>query len=243
MVNEIKGLNDSIVGFHASGVVTKEDYMENIIPTVEKALSKHEKVSVLYVIDDDFDHYAWQAMLEDTKVGFKHPFSWDKIAIVTDVEWMVNAVKYMGPLIPYKIKCYPNSELENAKNWLQEEHKHLAITMDKENNILTLEPQGVLTETDFETLSKIVDPYLAEGNALKGLMIKSKNFPGWDSLTAIKGHINFIKQHHEKIDKLAFVTDSSLIDVMKTIAGVLVHPTIKEFKYNASEEAYKWLKA
>ena len=126
---------------------------------------------------------------------------------------------------------------------MMSKNSHLHITLNKETHILTLEPRGVLTEADFETLSKIVDPYLAEGNKLKGLMIKTKNFPGWDSLTAIKGHINFIKQHHKKIDKLAFVTDSSLIDVMKTIAGVLVHPTIKEFKYNASEEAYKWLKA
>lgn len=152
MVSEIKGLNDGIVGFHASGVVTKEDYIEHIIP------------------------------------------------------------------------------------------RHLNITLDKEKHILTLEPQGVLTEEDFQALSNIVDPYLVEGKRLKGLMIKSKSFPGWDSLTAIKGHIKFIKEHHEKIDKLAFVTDSSLIDVMKTIAGVLVHPTIKEFKYNALDEAYKWLK-
>jgi len=243
MIKKIDRLADGIIGFHASGVVTKEDYVDTIVPTVEKALAQHDKISVLYVIDDDFDHYAWQAMIEDGKIGFKHPFGWDKIALVTDVDWMINAVKYMGPLIPFNIKRYPMCELESAKKWLQENNKHLSITLDKEKHILTLEPQGVLTEEDFQSLSDMVDPYLAGGNQLKGLIIRTKNFPGWDSLSALKGHIDFVKQHHEKIEKLAFVTDSSLINAMKTMAGAFVHPSIKEFSYDAVKEAHEWIEA
>lgn len=119
---------------------------------------------------------------------------------------------------------------------------HLDIILDKDTHILILEPKDVLTKNDFQYLATVVDPYIEEGNTLKGLMIKTKNFPGWDSLSAIKEHIAFIKQHHKKIEKLAFVTDSSFIDLIKSITGAFVHPKIKEFKYDAAEEALRWLK-
>lgn len=132
---------------------------------------------------------------------------------------------------------------DDTKAKIQEEKRHLSVTLDKEKRILVLEPKAVLTKDDFVYLATIVDPYLAKGDTLKGLMIKTKNFPGWDSLSAMKEHFEFIRQHHEKIDKLAFVTDSSFIEAAKTVAGIFVHPKIKEFNYDDSEEALAWLEA
>ena len=126
------------------------------------------------------------------------------------------------------------------KNTTQEDHR-LLVTLDKTKQLLILEPQTVLTKEDFNYLATVVDPYLYKGNTLKGLMIKTKNFPGWDSVSALKEHISFIKQHHKKIEKLAFVTDSSFIDAIKTIASAFVHPKIKEFEYAKADEAFDWL--
>ena len=131
----------------------------------------------------------------------------------------------------------------NTEDLHEGQKYHLNITLDEKKHILILEPQSVLRKDDFRYLATVVDPYLAQGHILNGLMIKTKNFPGWDSLSAIKEHIAFIKQHHKKIKKLAFVTDSSLIDVMKTIAGAFVHPKIKEFNHDAAAEALAWLEA
>ena len=122
-----------------------------------------------------------------------------------------------------------------------QEKQRLSIRLDTTKRLLILEPQAVLTKEDFIYLATVVDPYFKEGNTLKGLMIKTKNFPGWDSVSALTEHISFIKQHHKKIEKLAFVTDSSFIDAIKTIAGAFVHPQIKEFSYAQTEEALAWL--
>jgi len=122
------------------------------------------------------------------------------------------------------------------------EHR-LLIILDKTKQILILEPQAILTKDDFIHLATVVDPYFEAGNTLKGLMIKTKNFPGWDSLSALKEHLTFIKQHHKKIDKLAFVTDSSFIDAIKTITSAFVHPKIKEFHYAQADEALSWLES
>ncbi len=241
MIKEIKNLKDNVIGFHASGIVTKEDYTQVIIPQIENTLKSQDTLNVLYVIDKDFDHYAWQALLEDTKIGIMHPLSWEKIAIVTDVEWMLNAVKYLSPLIPFKIKTYSSTQLNEAKQWLEEKELHLNVTLDENKKLLILEPTAVLMKHDFIHLASIVDPFLSKGNTLKGLMIKTKNFPGWDSISAIKEHLSFIKRHHKSIEKLAFVTDSSFIDATKTIAGAFIHPKIKEFNYNSESKAIQWL--
>jgi len=122
-----------------------------------------------------------------------------------------------------------------------QKEQRLTITLDTTKRLLILEPKAVLTKEDFIYLATVVDPYFEEGNTLRGLMIKTKNFPGWDSISALKEHISFIKHHHKKIEKLAFVTDSSFIDAIKTISSAFVHPQIKEFSYAQTEEALAWL--
>lgn len=131
---------------------------------------------------------------------------------------------------------------KETKN-INKEDCHLSITLDEQKHILILEPKAVLTKDDFVYLATVIDPYLEGGNTLKGLMIKTENFPGWDSLSALKEHLAFIKRHHKKIEKLAFVTDSSFIDAIKSITGAFVHPQIKEFHYAASSEALIWLES
>ncbi len=243
MFKEIEGLKDGVIGFHVGGVVGKEEYVDKFIPTMEKALQKHDKISAIIVIDDDFDHYTWQAVLEDTKVGFKHPLEWEKIAIVTDVEWMVDVLKYLRLLAPYKVQVFSHDALEEAMKWVQAQERHLEVTLDEAKQILVLEPHGTLTKDDFKYLASIVDPYLAKEGELKGLMIRTKNFPGWDSFAAMREHVAFVKKHHKKIDKLALVTDSSLVEVFQTIAGDFVHPNIKEFNYDEVADAFAWLEA
>lgn len=241
MIRKIEDLKDGVIGFHASGVVTKEDYTEIIIPEVEKTLKTHNKLNVLYVLDEDFDHYAWQALFEDTKIGVMHPLSWEKIAIVTNVEWMLNAVKYMRPFVPFKMKTFLGTQLDDARQWIEEEEHHLIFELDKEKHLLTLEPTQALVRNDFVHLENQIEPYLSEGNTLKGVMIKTKNFPGWDSISAMKEHFMFVKAHHKQIEKLALVTDSSFLDAAQSIASVFVHPQIKEFDYNQADDALKWL--
>ena len=77
--------------------------------------------------------------------------------------------------------------------------------------ILILEPDSPLEAADFEGLVREIDPYIAEHGKLSGLMIHAKAFPGWANLEAFLAHMQFIKSHHQKIVRLAMVTDSKLL--------------------------------
>ncbi len=117
----------------------------------------------------------------------------------------------------------------------------LNVTLDKTNSIVTLEPEGVLKKDDFDAAVKIIDPYIEENGKLNGLIIETESFPGWDDFAALSRHITFVKNHHQKIKRLAFVTDSIVGSFVQTIASHFVEAEIKSFPFEDMEEARKWI--
>jgi hypothetical protein len=54
--------------------------------------------------------------------------------------------------------------------------------------------------------------------------------------------MQFIKSHHQKIVRLAMVTDSKLLGELPKIAAHLVHVQVKHFSELQHEDALCWLK-
>lgn len=118
MIELIEGLPDGVVGFEAKGHVTGEDYEQVLVPEIERALEGGKKLSVLYVLGDEFEGYTGAAMWDDTKVGMHHPFSWKRIALVTDHDGYRHMLKGFGFLTSATVKTFAGSELEQAKSWV-----------------------------------------------------------------------------------------------------------------------------
>jgi hypothetical protein len=115
--------------------------------------------------------------------------------------------------------------------------------LNRIEGILTVEPLGSLQSADFEKLVQEVDPYIEEQGKLNGLMILAESFPGWDNFAAFVSHIKFVKNHHQKIKKIAAVTDGSFLSIMPQIANHFVAAEIKHFDFNDKDAALNWLKA
>ena len=120
MIKLIPGLPDNVLGFEAFGIVTAEDYETVLIPAVEAKLKEQKKIRLLYHILPDFNKYEMGAIWDDTKIGLEHLTAWERIAIVTDVDWIRSSVKIFGFALPGKIKIFDNNELASAIDWLSE---------------------------------------------------------------------------------------------------------------------------
>jgi hypothetical protein len=120
MIEQIKDLPDNVVGFSAKGVVTAGDYETVIIPAVEARLSKHQKMRFLYHVGEEFSRFDAAAIWEDTKIGLKHLASWERIAVVTDVEWVRVAVQMFSFLLHGRVRVFHNSEMDAARLWVSE---------------------------------------------------------------------------------------------------------------------------
>ena len=44
--------------------------------------------------------YSGGAMLEDSKLVFKHPRAWEKVAVVSDDDWIRRSIALFGWMVP-----------------------------------------------------------------------------------------------------------------------------------------------
>jgi hypothetical protein len=88
-----------------------------VIPLVEAALKREQKVNIYCQVDSDFAGLDLGAMWDDLKVGLGNLTRWERIAVVTDVEWIGNALKVFGFLKPGQVQVFPQSEADQARKW------------------------------------------------------------------------------------------------------------------------------
>lgn len=113
--------------------------------------------------------------------------------------------------------------------------------LDPENSILFIRPRSSLSESDFVQLAKTVDPHIATGGTLGGIIIEAAEFPGWESIGAMAAHFRFVRDHHKQVRKVALVTDSSLGTVAENLASHFVAAEIKKFRSGDIEAAKQWV--
>ncbi|BDS08116.1 hypothetical protein NT6N_31560 [Oceaniferula spumae] len=107
--------------------------------------------------------------------------------------------------------------------------------------VVVVIPNGPLTETDFVQLTADVDAWLATHQSLNGLLIYTKTFPGWEDFDGLLEHIKFVKDHHQKIGKVALVSDSKLATIAPRLAKHFIEAQIKTFGYDHYGSALAWL--
>jgi SpoIIAA-like len=120
MIEQIPDLPANVLGFTAKGTVTANDYESIIIPAVEALFSRQNKVRFLYHLGEDFSGFETAAAWDDMKLGLKHLTGWERIAVVSDVEWIRAAVKVFGFAIPGHVRVFHNRELGEATLWIGE---------------------------------------------------------------------------------------------------------------------------
>ena len=114
-------------------------------------------------------------------------------------------------------------------------------TLLQAEGILIITPEAPLESTDFERLAQEIDPYIETNGKLHGLMIDAESFPGWKDFAGLVAHLKFVKNHHQKVQKIAIVSDSSVLSFAPKIASHFVEADIKHFSRSQREDALHWL--
>jgi len=101
------------------GKVTAEDYERVLIPAIEEKLKSHKKVRLLFQLDRDFAGFTPGAVWDDAKFGLGHLTGFEAVAMVTDVVWIADGVKFFGAFMRFPIKVFGNEALAEAKEWVR----------------------------------------------------------------------------------------------------------------------------
>ena len=122
MLQFINDLPDDVVGIHAIGEVTKEDFDKVLIPKIDDLSKRQGEIKYLLVLETDVSNFTLAAWWKDLVMGLKHFTEWKRIAVVSDqkgVEWFTDAFKYF---IPGNSKGFALSELEEAVEWIKQDN-------------------------------------------------------------------------------------------------------------------------
>ena len=244
MIQIIDDIGNGVIGFKLSGKVVDEDYEKTLIPALQSKFKENGKLKVLYQVGRDFDSYDFSALKDDVKTGFMFYSAWEKIAVVSDISWIIDAAKGFSFTIPGEIKTFSNKDIEKAKAWLLKKnvlHSNLNMSFDAKTKTVIFEPLGALSKDDFIEAKELIDPFIEENGKLNGIIIYTKDFPGWKSFGDFITHMKFIKEHHKHIKKLAFVTDSFVGDLGEKVGSHFISAEIKNFDYNKLQEAKDWI--
>ena len=122
------------------------------------------------------------------------------------------------------------------------ENPVLEYTILKPEGILVLQPSKSLSKGDFAGLSAFVDTYLADHASIHGVLIHAEAFPGWENFAGFTAHIRFVRNHHQKIERVALVTDSPVARVAEALAKHFIAAEIKHLPFADYEKALSWLK-
>ena len=241
MIQLMQDLPDGVIGFTATGKISGEDYERVIIPAVEAGLKQHSHLSLVYHLGEGFKGFDAAALWDDAKVGLRHLTAWDRVAVVTDVDWIGNAAKAFGFLMPCHVRVFANGELAGARAWVAEPSgAGLECELLPDQGVAVLTPKGRLQAADFERAAAKLDPYIVEHGSLQGLMICAPSFPGWAGFAGLVSHLRFVRDHHRDIRRVAFVTDQGVLAHLPSIARHFVAAEVRHFAQDQRASALSW---
>ena len=99
--------------------MTAEDYRTILEPLIARATAGGRKARLLMELGEGFEGYDTSAMLADSALGVGHLGSFERIAVVTDAEWLRRAIHLFGGLIPGEVRLFPVLEAAAARAWIR----------------------------------------------------------------------------------------------------------------------------
>jgi hypothetical protein len=121
MLRRMTDLPVGTIGFEAVGEVEDDDWEEVVEPVLRRAIADGGKVRLLYLLGPGARDVEGDAVKADTEFRARHASSFERVAVVSDEDWMRPALRALSFLMPGKAKGFRVAELDDAKAWLAAE--------------------------------------------------------------------------------------------------------------------------
>jgi len=121
MLRPIADMPAGTIGFEAVGEVDDDDWEEAVEPVLRREAAANHKVRLLYLLGPEAREVEGDAMKSDVGFRMRHASSFERVAVVSDEDWMRPALRALSFLLPGKAKGFRVHEIDSAKEWLAED--------------------------------------------------------------------------------------------------------------------------
>ncbi len=118
MLRRMTDMPAGTIGFEAVGDVEDDDWEETVEPVLRREIAEGRNVRLLYLIGTGAREVEGDAMTADTGFRVRHATSYERVAVVSDEDWMRPALRALSFLLPGKARGFRVRDLAAAKAWL-----------------------------------------------------------------------------------------------------------------------------
>lgn len=122
MLRRMTDMPAGTIGFEAIGEVEDDDWEETVEPVLRREIAEGRDLRLLYLLGPETKEVEGDAMKADTGFRARHATAFERVAVVSDEDWMRPALSALSFLLPGKAKGFRVRDLADAKTWLAEEH-------------------------------------------------------------------------------------------------------------------------
>jgi hypothetical protein len=120
MLKMVRDMPAGTLGIEAVGEVDDDDVEDVLIPALRRWTAERGKIRLLYLLGPRLEEYEGDAVSENAKFVARHPTAFERVAVVSDEEWLGRGIRVLSLLLPGEAKAFPVRELSAAKTWLAE---------------------------------------------------------------------------------------------------------------------------
>jgi SpoIIAA-like len=121
VLRRITDMPPGTVGFEAIGEVEDDDWEDAVEPVLRQEIASGQKIRLLYLLGAEAHDVEGDAVQAGAEFRARHAASFERVAVVSDEDWMRPAVRALSVLLPGKARAFPAHDLDAAKAWLAEE--------------------------------------------------------------------------------------------------------------------------
>ncbi|MEP7209342.1 MAG: STAS/SEC14 domain-containing protein [Alphaproteobacteria bacterium] len=109
-------------------------------------------------------------------------------------------------------------------------------------NILKIVAPERLRADDFRELAPEVDAIVQNEGGIR-LIIDATRLRGWDDIAAFERHASFIRDHQQKVEKIAVIAPHEWQHLVVAAVRVFIHPNVRAFNPSQEAEAEQWIRS
>ena len=118
MLKRIPDMPVGTVGFEAVGKVEDDDFERSVEPVLRAEIAAGRKIRLLYLLGPELREYEGDTLAEEMKFAARHPTQYERVAVVSDEDWLRPALRVLSVLVPGQLRAFPVAQLAAAREWL-----------------------------------------------------------------------------------------------------------------------------
>jgi hypothetical protein len=242
VLQKMGDIADGVVGLRAVGTLSKEDYDQVLAPLLDEARREGRRLRFLYQLGPEFEGFTASAAWEDAKLGLRALRLFEGCAVVTDLGWVREATKLAAFVIPCPVRVFANRERDGAIDWLRSLPRETGVVhrLLPEKGVIVVDVKGALHAGDFDALALTADAWIESHGPLQGIVIHARAFPGWENFGSFVRHVQFVRDHHRKIQRIALAAEGKLAGLAPRLGEHFIEAEVKSFGYDQLEAAIAW---